>query len=84
VVVLPALNDEGNPGLGPVIDHGNAVLTEMVDAGAIGADERKQMVLGTYPRRRSELLAPFEQEGRFQNLRVLRIDVASRCGVGRL
>jgi hypothetical protein len=42
----------------------------MVDAGEIRREEREQMVLGTYPRRRSELLAPFEADGKFEGLKV--------------
>jgi hypothetical protein len=70
VVVLPALNDEGVTGLEPLMDHANAVLAEMVDEGALRADERERMVLGACPRRRCDLLAPFQRSGQFQNLSV--------------
>jgi hypothetical protein len=50
------------------MDQANAVLAEMVDVGAITARERAGMVLGSYPRRKSELLAPFTKSGRFQDL----------------
>jgi hypothetical protein len=70
VVVLPALNDEGVTGLEPLMDHANAALAEMVDEGALRADERERMALGTCPRRRCDLLAPFQRGGQFQNLSV--------------
>jgi hypothetical protein len=70
VVVLPALNDEGESGLAMLFDQANKTLAEMVDAGEIRADERERMVLGTYPRRRCELLAPFHTGGHFQGLTV--------------
>ena len=70
VVVLPALNDEGESGLAMLFDQANVALAEMVDAGEIRADERERMVLGTYPRRRCELLAPFQADGQFQHLTV--------------
>jgi long-chain acyl-CoA synthetase len=72
VVVLTALNDEGTPsaGLEALMEHANAVLGEMVDEGTIRPDERKQMVLGSYARRRCDLLAPFEPDGQFHGLRV--------------
>jgi hypothetical protein len=76
VVVLPGLDDEGESGLADLFDHANGALTEMVDAGEIRADEREQMVLGTYPRRRCELLAPFRVRGQFQDLRVEHYDIA--------
>ncbi len=68
VVVLPALNDEGESGLARLFDQANETLGDMVDAGEIRADEREQMVLGTYPRRRCELLAPFQPTGQFEEL----------------
>lgn len=53
------------------------MLAELVDEGAILADERERMVLGTYPRRRCDLLAPFQSSGQFQGLRVESCDLAS-------
>ncbi len=70
MVVLPALNDDGVTGLEELMDHANAVLADMVDGGALRADERERMVLGTCPRRRSDLLAPFEADGQFEGLSV--------------
>src|SRR4051812_33530680 len=68
VVVLPGFADDQLSGFQKFMDHANAVLEEMVDEGAITPGERAGMVLGSYPRRKSELLAPFTKEGRFQNL----------------
>jgi hypothetical protein len=79
VVVLPALNDEGkpSPGLEALMDHANAVLAEMVDEGTIRPDERERMVLGSYARRRCDLLAPFERDGQFQGLSVECCDLSA-------
>jgi hypothetical protein len=52
------------------MNYTNAVLAEMVADGAITADERTWMLLLSYPRRKSELLAPFSQAGRFEGLAV--------------
>ena len=52
------------------MDHANVVLAEMVEEGVIAADERARMVLGSHPRRKSDLLAPFDQDEPFQQLRV--------------
>lgn len=68
VVVLPALAENGLSGFAAFMDHANAELAEMVDEGTITAEERARMVLGTYARRKDELLAPFANTGEFQHL----------------
>jgi len=68
VVVLPALNDHGAAGFEPLFNHANAAVAEMVAEGTISADERARMVLGAYPRRRAQLLEPFEPSGPFEGL----------------
>jgi hypothetical protein len=50
------------------MDHANAVLQEMVEEEAITAAERAGMVLGSHPRRKDEVLAPFAKDGSFQRL----------------
>jgi SAM dependent carboxyl methyltransferase len=70
VVVLPGLSDEGVTGFEPLFNCANEILGEMVDEGVVGADERKRMVLGAYPRRRAQLLEPFARESQFQTLTV--------------
>jgi hypothetical protein len=59
------------------MDHANAVLAEMVDEGAITAEERARMVLGAYPRRTAELLAPFAVDGQFQQLTVECVEISA-------
>jgi hypothetical protein len=76
VVVLPARNDGGLAGFENLMDHANAALGEMVDDGELQAEERERMVLGTYPRQNSELLAPFPRGGRFRNLKVEHCEIA--------
>jgi SAM dependent carboxyl methyltransferase len=68
VIVLPALPDEGSSGFAELMDDANDVLREMVDEGAITAKERVGMVLGSHPRCKTELLAPFRKAGQFQRL----------------
>jgi hypothetical protein len=70
VVVLPAVADDGLSGFENVMDQANAVLAEMVADGALTAEERERMVLGAHPRRKCDLLAPFERDGQFQGLTV--------------
>ena len=74
VVVLPALNDEGRTGFEPLVAHANEVLAEMVSEGSISREERKRMVLGAYPRCRSQLLAPFRSDGQYCGLTVERCE----------
>jgi hypothetical protein len=45
-------------------------LEELVHEGVISNEERKGMVLGTYARRRAQLLEPFGANGQFQSLSV--------------
>jgi hypothetical protein len=70
VVVLPALNDDGSAGFEPLFSQANEALREMAAEGTIRAEERAAMVVGAYPRRRSELLAPFNTDGQFRGLTV--------------
>jgi hypothetical protein len=76
VVVLPGFDDDGVSGFEALFDHANAVLAEMVDEGAITADERERMVLASYPRRRCHLLAPFNPDGQFRGLTVEHCDLS--------
>jgi S-adenosylmethionine-dependent carboxyl methyltransferase len=75
VVALPAARDDGTAPINDRMNHLNAVLAEMVADHAIIADERARMILLSYPRRKSELLAPFAQRGRFENLVVEQCEV---------
>lgn len=68
IVVLPAFNDDGLTGFEDFMDHANVVLAEMVEGGSVAAEEREAMVLGTWPRRTRELLAPFQADGQFEGL----------------
>jgi hypothetical protein len=68
IVVLPALDDDGVAGFEPLFASANDVLAEMVADGAITAKDRSRMVLGAFPRRRSQLLAPFDNDRQFCGL----------------
>ena len=68
VIVLPTVPDDRSSGMAGLMDHANSVLQEMVEEGAITAAERAQMVLGSHPRTKREILTPFSSDGRFQRL----------------
>ena len=68
VVVLPGLNDDGLTGFEPIFRYVTSALAEMVEEGTISNEERGRMVLGSYPRRTSELLAPFSADGQLLDL----------------
>jgi hypothetical protein len=70
VVVLPGLNDGGTAGLEPLFGHASDALADVVAEGSITAEDRARMVLGAYPRRTSELLAPFAIDAQFRGLTV--------------
>jgi hypothetical protein len=75
VVLQVACDDDGWSGFEELCDHANAALAEMAGDGLITIDERKKMVLGCQLRRKCDLLAPFQRDGRFQNLHVESCDV---------
>lgn len=68
VIVLPALSEAGFSPFQVFMDHANAALSELVDDGIVTAEERSQMALATYARRKSELFAPFHIGERFERL----------------
>jgi hypothetical protein len=70
VITVPTANDDGLSGGEDLMDHANATLAEMVDEGAITADERARMALGVWTRRKRDLLAPFVRDGEFRDLKV--------------
>jgi hypothetical protein len=70
VVVLLGVADDGSTGFENIMDHAHAAREEMVTAGAITSEERSRMVLGAYPRRSRDLLAPFAVNKQFQQLTV--------------
>lgn len=74
VVVLPGLGEDGLSGFEEVMDRAISVLDEMAEEGSIKPQEREQMALGVYPRRREDLLEPFE-EGHFNGLRVEHLEI---------
>jgi SAM dependent carboxyl methyltransferase len=76
VVVLPGLSDEGGSGFEPLFNHANEVLAEMVSQGAITTEERARMVLGAYPRCRSQLLDPFCSDDQYCGLTVERCELS--------
>jgi len=71
-VALPALADDGTIALAPIMNHANAVVSELVTTGLITAEERARMTLASCPRRERDLLAPFARHGQFKGLRVER------------
>jgi hypothetical protein len=71
------LEDDGSPRITELMDYANAARAEMVDEGTITAQERGGVVLGSYPRRESELLAPFAKEGHVRQLMVEDCEVSA-------
>jgi hypothetical protein len=82
VVALPAIPENGLPGFAELLDRANDALAEMVNDSAITVEERHRMVLASYPRTKTELLAPFAATGRFRNLVVEECEVFPALSVG--
>ncbi|MBV8774641.1 MAG: SAM-dependent methyltransferase [Deltaproteobacteria bacterium] len=76
VVVLPGLSYDGVAGFEPLFNIANAALSELVIEGIVPAEEREQMVIGNYGRRRSQLLDPLRENGQFQGLTVEHCDLS--------
>jgi hypothetical protein len=71
VVVLPVPADDlASSGIAYLMDSANAVLEDMMEEGAITTGERAAMVLGSHPRQKREVLAPFAKDGYFQQLAI--------------
>jgi hypothetical protein len=70
VIALPSLADDGSTAFAVIMDHANAVLSELVTAGLITAEERGRMTLASCPRRQRDLLAPFAEHNQFRRLLV--------------
>jgi hypothetical protein len=70
LVVLPGADDNGSTGFESLFDNANVVLEEMVADGVLTSEERTRMAVLSHPRRRRDLLAPFDNSGEFHKLRV--------------
>jgi hypothetical protein len=68
VVALPSGPDDRVAPVQRGMDFINTTLAEMAAENTITADERARMLLLSYTRRTSEILAPFDREKRFKGL----------------
>jgi hypothetical protein len=68
VISVPGADENGVSAFEGIWDQANAELAAMVDEGAITVGERHRMAVNVWPRRRADLVAPFEPDGRFQSL----------------
>jgi hypothetical protein len=65
-----AARDDGSSGFETIMDHAYDVLGEMVRDDAISSNERGRIALGVWPRRRRDLLAPFQANKRYCGLTI--------------
>jgi hypothetical protein len=70
IIIVPAANDDGTSAFHDIMDRANATLVDMVEEGAIAAREWERMALGVWPRRRRDLLQPFDRNGFYRGLTV--------------
>lgn len=70
IVVLPGIGETGSAGFEEIFNTANAVLAEMVQEGALTAEEYTRMTIASHPRRKADLLAPFARNAHFQGLSV--------------
>jgi SAM dependent carboxyl methyltransferase len=75
VIVIAARGDDGLNGLEPLMDHANAVLSDMFTNGTISAAERERMVVPAHPKSLRDLMAPFASNSRFHGLAMEQCEV---------
>lgn len=75
VVLTMACDDEGNFGYRGVLDAMYGALIGLVDCGSLREEELHHMAIPTVGRSRRDLLAPFDKDGRFGELRVEEVEV---------
>lgn len=75
VVITMALDDAGDYGYRPLLDAIVATLNEMVDAGFVGGEEARHMVIPTVSRGQAEFTAPFANGGQFADLSIEHLEV---------
>jgi hypothetical protein len=71
VISVPGSDENDVSVFAGIMDQANAELGAMVEEGAITGDERARMALNVWPRRKSDLIAPFAQRGRFESLTLI-------------
>jgi hypothetical protein len=74
VILLMALDEDGDFGFGPVMDHLQATLIKFVADGFVASAEHARMAIPTVGRSRADLLAPFAARGHFCGLEVAQVD----------
>jgi hypothetical protein len=74
VILLMALDEDGDFGFGPVMDHLQAALTKFVAEGFLASAEHARMAIPTVGRSRGDLLAPFGTNDHFAGLDVVQAD----------
>jgi len=75
VVLTMALDAAGSFGYRPLLEAMYAALLDIVEVGFVGADEIQRMAIPTVGRSRSDLVAPFEESGRFAGLSIEQTEV---------
>jgi hypothetical protein len=75
VVLTMALDEAGDFGYRPVLHAIYATLVDMVEQGFVRPEEIRRMAIPTVGRGRTELLAPFDKDGRFADLPVEQMEV---------
>ena len=74
VILLVALDEDGDFGWGPMWENLQAALTELVAEGFVAPAEHARMAIPGVGRSRPDLLAPFAATGCFAGLEVAQLD----------
>jgi hypothetical protein len=77
IVTIPGADESGSSVFEGIWDHANDELSDLVAEGAVTPDERRNMVLPVWPRRLSDLIAPFAASRCFETLRLEESETAT-------
>jgi hypothetical protein len=75
VVIAMGQHEDGQFGLGPLLDALTATLSDLSAQDVITADERRGMTIPVVGRRERDFLTPFAPSGRFERLRITHLEV---------
>ena len=76
IIVLGGIDDNGATGLNDLMNDVASILSSMMNENIITKEERDRMIIGSYPRRRDEILAPFDKDEMYEGLTPLHYEMS--------
>ncbi len=76
VVMAMGQHEDGQFGLGPLLDALTATLSDLHAQGVLTADERRRMTIPVVGRTERDFRSPFAPSGRFERLHITHLEIA--------